>query len=73
MTKSLANYRNLTIRISRLAIFGQDSDNGCRQLFVVKVDEIPGCSAHGVTISEALDNFQKTAELWLGWFDNALS
>lgn len=68
--KDLANYTNLTIRISRLMTFEQNNHNGRHCLFVVKIDELPGCSAHGSTISEALNNFQKTAELWLKWFDN---
>jgi len=51
--------------------FGQNNNNNdCHYLFVVKADELPGCSAHGSTISEALNNFQKMAELWLKWFDN---
>lgn len=65
----LANYNNLTIRISRMRTFRQNNDNN-NYLFVAKSDEIPGCAAHGLTISEALNNFQKTAELWLKWFDN---
>jgi len=69
--ESLANYKNLTIRISRQITFAQNNHNGCKYLFMVKTDEIPGCSAHGETISEALDNFQKMAELWLKWFNNA--
>ena len=68
--KSLSNYNNLTIRISRVRTFGQRSNNGWSYLFIVRTDEMPGCSAHGSTISEALNNFQKTAELWLKWFDN---
>ncbi len=70
--KNLANYTNLTIRISRLATFEQDNHNGYKYPFVVKADEIPGCSAHGLTISEALNNFQKIAKLWLKWFDTTL-
>ena len=69
--KGLANYNNLTIRISKLMILRQNSNNGKGDLFVVKSDEIPGCAAHGLTISEALNNFQKTAELWLKWFDDS--
>jgi len=65
----LANYNNLTIRISRMRTFKRNNDNN-NYLFVAKSDEIPGCAAHGLTISEALNNFQKTAELWLKWFDN---
>jgi hypothetical protein len=63
---SLANYEKLTIRISRIRVFRRNNGNGnCR--FIAKSDEIPGCAAHGSTISDALDNFQKAAELWLKW------
>jgi len=65
---NLANYENLTIRISRIRIFKRNSNNN--YLFVAKSDELPGCAAHGLTISEALNNFQKMAELWLKWLDN---
>jgi len=65
---SLANYENLTIRISRIRIFKRNNNNN--YLFVVTSDEIPGCAAHGLTISEALNNFQKMAELWFKWLDN---
>jgi predicted RNase H-like HicB family nuclease len=63
---SLANYEYLTIRISRVRGFQRkhNHNNGC---FVAKSDEIPGCAAHGSTISDALNNFQRTAELWLKW------
>ncbi len=63
---SLANYENLTIRISRVRVFRRNKNNG-NCCFVAKSDEIPGCAAHGPTIPDALDNFQKTAELWLKW------
>ena len=66
---SLANYEKLTIRISRIRIFRRNNGNG-HYRFVAKSDEIPGCAAHGPTISAALDNFQKTAELWLKWLGN---
>lgn len=66
---SLANYKNLTIRISRVRVFKRNNNNNnCR--FVAKSDEIPGCAAHGATIPDALNNFQKAAELWLKWFGN---
>jgi len=68
---SLANYNNLTIRISRVRIFRRNNKDNDNYLFVAKSDEIPGCAAHGLTISETLNNFQKTAELWLKWFDNS--
>ena len=67
---SLANYERLTIRISRIRVFRRNNGNGhCR--FVAKSDEIPGCAAQGITISDALNNFQKTAELWLKWFGSS--
>jgi predicted RNase H-like HicB family nuclease len=69
--KSLANYSYLTIRISRLRTSRPDNTNGKNYLFVVRTDEIPGCSAHGSTIAEALNNFQKTAEVWLKWFNDS--
>ena len=71
--RSLANYSNLTIRISRLRIFRRNNHNGKSYFFVVKSDEIPGCAAHGSTVSEALVNFQKTAEVWLKWFDDSFA
>jgi hypothetical protein len=66
---TLANYETLTIRISRVRLFQRKHNhNNCH--FLAKSDEIPGCAAHGATISDALNNFQKTAELWLKWLDN---
>jgi predicted RNase H-like HicB family nuclease len=62
----LTSYENLTIRISKITPFNNNAEN----LFMVKADELAGCFAHGATITEALDNFQKKAELWLKWFDN---
>jgi len=69
--KALAGYENLTIRISRQRIFKPNYNNGTGYMFFVKSDEIPGCSAHGSTISEALNNFQENAEVWLRWFANS--
>jgi hypothetical protein len=65
---TLANYETLTIRISRVRLFRRKHNhNNCH--FLAKSDEIPGCAAHGATISDALENFQRTAELWLKWLD----
>jgi antitoxin HicB len=33
--------------------------------FVARIDELPGCSAHGKTRSEALDNLEESKELWI--------
>jgi len=64
---SLANYENLTIRISRVRVFRRNDGNGnCR--FVAYSDEIAVWTAHGATIADALNNFQKAAEVWLRWF-----
>ncbi len=67
----LADYKQLTIRISRQRMFKPNYNNGKGYLFFVKSDEIPGCSARGSTISEALNNFQENAEVWLRWFNDA--
>jgi hypothetical protein len=71
--KGLANYNNITIRISKLRTLQRNNNNNKSYLFIVKSDELPGCAAHGLTISEALSNFQKMAELWLKWFDDSRS
>ncbi len=66
--KSLENYSKLIIRISRVRIFSRNSNNGHRYQYLVKCDELPGCCGHGSTISDALDDFQNMAKLWLNWF-----
>jgi len=33
--------------------------------YVARVDELPGCSAHGKTQNEALENLQEAKELWI--------
>lgn len=68
--KSLGNYSKLTIRISKARIFRRHSNDGHGYRYFVKCDELPGCCGHGSTLSDALKNFQKMAELWLSWFDN---
>jgi len=62
--KSLENYSKLTIRISKVRIFKRNSDDGYGYRYLFKCDEIPECSGYGSTISEALEKFQKIAELW---------
>ena len=64
--KSLGNYSELTIRISKVRIFKQQNGNdgyGYRYLF--RCDEIPECSGYGSTVSDALEKFQKMAKLWI--------
>ena len=34
-------------------------------VFVAEVPELPGCSAHGITESEALANIEIATALWL--------
>jgi len=34
------------------------------RIFVVEIPELPGCTAHGATKREALQNAQKAAQLW---------
>ena len=65
--KSLENYSKLTIRISKVRIsrIQQNSDNGYGYRHSVTCDEIPECRAYGSTVSEALDKFQRLAELWI--------
>jgi antitoxin HicB len=33
--------------------------------YVARVDELPGCSAHGKTQNDALENLQEAKELWI--------
>ncbi len=68
--KSLRNYSKLTIRISKARIFRRNSNNGHGYRYFARCDEMPGCCGHGSTISDALEDFQKMAELWLTWFGN---
>ena len=70
--KSLENYSKLTIRISKARIFSRNSNNGHGYQYLVKCDELPGCCGHGSTISDALEDFQRMAKLWLNWFGNLL-
>jgi predicted RNase H-like HicB family nuclease len=63
--KSLGNYSKLTIRLSKVRSPTQNSNDGHGYRYLVKCDEIPGCRGYGPTISDALENFQKLAELWV--------
>ena len=63
--KSLGNYAKLTIRISKVRIFRQNSDNGYGYRYLFECDEIPGCKGYGSTVYDALDKFQKMAKLWI--------
>ena len=35
------------------------------QLFIAEVPELPGCSAHGKTRSEALEQVDQAMDLWI--------
>lgn len=63
--KSLENYPKLTIRVSKVRIFKQDSSDGYGYRYLFKCDEIPECRGYGLTISDALEKFQKLAKLWI--------
>jgi len=67
--KSLENYTKLTIRLSKVRIVKRDSGNGNGNgngyRYSFKCDEIPECRGYGLTISDALEKFQKLAKLWI--------
>jgi len=63
--KSLENYAKLTIRLSKVRIYKQDSSNGHGYRYSFTCDEIPECQGYGLTISDALEKFQKLAKLWI--------
>ncbi len=44
-----------------LILYWSDQD----QAFVVDVPELPGCSAHGASHQEALDNVYQAIDLWI--------
>ena len=44
-----------------IIIYWDKTDN----LYIAEVPELPGCSAHGKTYNEALDNSKKAIQLWL--------
>jgi predicted RNase H-like HicB family nuclease len=63
--KSLDNYPRLTIRISKVMINGSKhkSDNGYGYRHFFSCDEIPECYGYGLTVSDALEKFEKLADL----------
>jgi hypothetical protein len=63
--KVLGNYSKLTIRVSRVRNSRRNGNDGHGYQYLVECDEIPGCCGYGATISEALEMFQKLAELWI--------
>ena len=44
-----------------LIIYWDNRDN----IYIADVPELPGCSAHGKTYGEALDNVNEAIELWI--------
>jgi hypothetical protein len=62
--RSLENYSQLTIRISKVRV-SKRSGNGYGYRFSFSCDEIPECGGYGSTVSEALERFQKQAQLWV--------
>ena len=64
LMRSLENYSQLTIRISKVRVFKR-SGNGHGYRFLFRCDEIPECGGYGDTVSEALEKFQKQAQLWV--------
>jgi len=64
--KSLENYSKLTIRISKVKVFTHRNGNdGYGYRFFFRCDEIPECSGYAVTVSNALEVFQRMAKLWI--------
>ncbi len=72
--KSISDFPNLTLRISREALPPiRPGEYSRRFRYFVRCDEIPGCCAHGSDIGEALDAFQEMSELWSSWLENTPS
>ena len=44
-----------------IIIYWDNRDN----IYIADVPELPGCSAHGKTYNEALDNVNEAVELWI--------
>ena len=44
-----------------IIIYWDNRDN----IYIADVPELPGCSAHGKTYNEALDNVNEAIELWI--------
>ncbi len=55
--KSLKEYLQLPYTV----ILRKDEDGD----YVARVDELPGCSAHGKTRQDALANLEEAQELWI--------
>jgi len=62
--RRLDNYSQLTIRISKVRA-SKRNGNGYGYRFSFRCDEIPECGGYGSTVSEALERFQKQAQLWV--------
>lgn len=63
--KTLDNYPRLTIRIVKVKIITRNGDNGYGYRYLFTCDEIPECTGYGTMVSDALEKFQKLAELWI--------
>jgi hypothetical protein len=67
--RSLENYARLTIRISKVKVLRRNHErnhgNSYGYRFLFKCDEIPECGGYGSTVPEALERFQKQAQLWV--------
>jgi predicted RNase H-like HicB family nuclease len=59
MSKTLKEYLSLPYAI----ILRRDKRD---EVFVARVEELPGCSAHGDTEQEALSNLRDNMEVWIG-------
>jgi len=64
----LDSFEELNIKISRKSIYRPSSNNGHSYRYLAICDELPGCCGHGATVNEALNDFTKTAGLWMSWF-----
>ncbi len=58
MSKNLKYYLSLPYSI----ILRWDGDD---EIFVARVDELPGCSAHGATEAEAISNLRDNMQVWI--------
>ena len=68
----LDSFEKLNITISREAICFPSRNNGHSYRYLVICNELPGCCGHGATVIEAFLDFNKTAGLWISWFDRQL-
>lgn len=62
--KSGSLFKKMTIRINKAKI-KQNSNNGYGYRHFISCDEIPECKTYGSTVYDALEKFQKLAELWI--------